>query len=52
MAKTSTLCQEVDDIGQTAVAVRGIVNQKYKNEDVTFKVRLLVQGFEEENLRI
>ena len=52
MAKTSCLCKEVDDIGQTAVAVRGIVNQKYKNEDVTFKVRLLVQGFEEENLRI
>ena len=42
--------EEVDDIGQKKVSIRWLVSQKYKNEDVTYKVRLVAWGFEEENL--
>ena len=40
---------EVDDIGQTTVSMRWLVSKKYKNEDVTYKVRLVPRGFEEEH---
>ena len=40
---------EVDDIGQTTVFSRWVVSQKYKNEDVTYKARLVAWGFEEDN---
>ena len=30
--------------------MRWVVCQKYKNEGVTYKARLVAQGFEEENL--
>ena len=39
--------EKVDDTGQTIVFVSWVVSQKYKNEDVTYKEKLVAQGFEE-----
>ena len=41
---------EIDDIGQIAVSIRWVVSHNYEVEDVTYKARLVDQGFEEENL--
>ena len=32
------------------VSLRWVVVEKYKNEDVTYKARLVARGFEENNL--
>ena len=42
--------EEVQNIEQSFIPVRWVINQKYKGKDMHYKARLVARGFEESNL--
>ena len=42
--------EEVEDRGQKVVSVRWVISQKFKDNKLDYKARLVVRGFEEDNL--
>ena len=41
---------ETEDVGQRVILVRWVIKQKFKNNKMIYKARLVARGFEEENL--
>ena len=42
--------EEIEDRGQKVVSVRWVISQKFKDNKLDYKARLVVRGFEEDNL--
>ena len=41
------VCNETEDVGQRVISVRWVIKQKFKNNKMTYKARLVARGFEE-----
>ena len=41
------ICDETEDVVQRVILVRWVITQKFKNNKMTYKARLVARGFEE-----
>ena len=41
------VCDETEDVGQRVISVRWVIKQKFKNNKMTYKARLVARRFEE-----
>ena len=44
---THNVYEEVEDSGQKVISVRWVITQKFKDNEIRYKARLVVRGFEE-----
>ena len=48
---TDNVYEEVEDSGKKVISVHWVITQKFKDNEMRYKARLAVRGFEEENLK-
>ena len=48
--KKHNVYDESEDVGQRLISVRWVITQKFKNNKMIYKARLVARGFKEENL--